>query len=222
MATTTQTTEFNPAAHGLRVADEPIRRKPRSPNSRATPKPQYADAVWYSFQHGTPLEISVRVPAAADTVRKLKRAARYLERVHSAQGKKVEVRVQISVEADPDPGKPNHSLVKFLGHEPWLLGRRISMEKGHLGATEAYKLADLPPEGGQHRKRSVSGVRGTHRKTALRPVRRPVVRAVITPHTPQFARSFTDPGERGGCGVFPFVNPRIRGCPGACVTVASL
>ncbi len=224
MATTTQT-DFNPAAHGLRVA-EPIRRKPRSPNSRATAKPKYADAVWFSFQHGEPLEVSVRPTAALDTVRQLKQAARYLERINSTGGKKTEVRVQTSIEPEMEPvigedgqvvlddhGKPvlqpavpARSLVKFLGHEPFLLGRRVSMEKAKLAEEAerprsldtddtgrpdlrqvAHKTAAEVAGPGQHRRRTVSGTRGQHRKTALRPVWRPVVRAVITPHTPQFS-----------------------------------
>jgi hypothetical protein len=118
--------------------------------------------VWYSFNQGQPLEVSVPVRAAEDTVRQLKRAARYLERTH---GK--EVRVQIAVEPDTSPEKKNHSLVKFLGHEPWLLGRRIAKEAAQApeGATES-----APAAKGAHRRRTVAGTRSTsHRaKASLR------------------------------------------------------
>ena len=87
--------EFNPEAHGLRVAGTPITRKPRTPSAKSAPKPKYADAVWFSFTEGKPLEVSVPVARVEDTIRQLKQAARYLDRTH---GPKTEVRVQISVE----------------------------------------------------------------------------------------------------------------------------
>jgi hypothetical protein len=140
------------------------------------------------------------VRSVEDTVRNLKTAARYLERTHSSPGHKVEVRVQISVEPELEavvkvkngkpvldadgnpememvPVKPAKSLVKFLGHEPWILGRRVSMVQAQAGEpAEPVQLAEH-----KHRKRTVAG----HRKTALR---RAVVRPVITPHEPQFCR----------------------------------
>jgi hypothetical protein len=140
--------------------------------------------------------VSVPVRSVEDTVRNLKTAARYLERTHSSPGHKVEVRVQISVEPELEPVlkdgetvhdehgqivmqpvRPAKSLVKFLGHEPWILGRRVSMVQAQAGEpAEPVQLA-----GHKHRKRTVAG----HRKTALR---RAVVRPVITPHEPQFCR----------------------------------
>jgi len=155
--------QFEPASAGFRVADGPIARKPRRPSSKQAPKPEYASAVWYSFEHAHPLEVSVPVRAVEDTVRKLKRAARYLERVQTTRDSKVEVRVQIGVEPDPDPAKPKHSLVKFLGHEPWLLGRRI--------AKEAAAPAAPAPAGARHR-RTTAATRssaGAHRQKASLP-----------------------------------------------------
>lgn len=189
-------TSFDPAKAGFRVAG-PIRRKPRTPSTKAAPKPQYADAVWYSFQQGTPLEAKVRTGAVEDTVRRLKRAARYLERTH-----KVEVRVQISVEPVTEqakdaegnllfeggepvmvPVKPARSLVKFLGHEPYMLGRRISQARAQelagsgvvvaeqevtvnstdlLGRPNDVTVTDRP----KHR-RTVAGTRAQHAKSAL-------------------------------------------------------
>ena len=96
--------EFNPEAHGLRVAGTPITRKPRTPSSKSAPKPKYADAVWFSFTEGKPLEVSVPVARVEDTIRQLKQAARYLDRSHKP---KAEVRVQISVEPELDTdGQP--------------------------------------------------------------------------------------------------------------------
>jgi len=133
-------TTFDPAKAGFRVAETPITRKPRTPSAKPGPKPKYADEVWFSYENGHALEAVVSPRSAADTVRRLKAAARYLER-----NKGVEVRVQISVEpemadgpADGD-GKPTKvptgkSVVKFLGHEPWALGRRVAKlasENGH-------------------------------------------------------------------------------------------
>jgi hypothetical protein len=187
-------TGFDPVSAGFRVAT-PIRRRKRRPSSRATPKPQYADAVLYSFQQGTPLEVSVRTSAVEDTVRKLKRAARYQERTTGR-----EVRVQISVEpvmvqatgangqpevdGKGDPvmvlAKPAKSTVKFLGHEPWMLGRRISKARAEeLGAAEpdAPAPAAVP---GQHR-RTVAETRPRHARTALHHA---MVRAVITTDRP--------------------------------------
>jgi hypothetical protein len=136
--------------------------------------------VWFSFKNGHPLEVTVPVRAVADTIRKLKTAARFLERTEQA-----EVRVQISVEEVADePGKARHSVVKFLGHEPWLLGRRVSKveadarEAGREAAEDVIAArADQP----RHR-RTTAGTRGSHaRRSALRD---PVVRAVITRSQP--------------------------------------
>lgn len=167
------TQTFDPVAAGFRVADEPIKRRPRTPSSRAVPKPKYADAVWYSFQNSHPLEVTVPVKMAEDTVRQLKRAARYLERTHPGN----EVRVQISIEPmlgeNNEPVKPPKSVVKFLGHAPWLLGRRIAKE----AAEQAQEAAKPAAKGGQHRRRTVAATRATARKASLRGA---LVRAVIT------------------------------------------
>jgi hypothetical protein len=203
-------TEFKPEAHGLRVASTPITRKPRRPSTKPAPKPQYADAVWYSFTKSTPeqpvpLEVSVRVASVEDTIRKLKTAARYLERTHSKPGRKVEVRVQISVEpelgTDGQPVKPAKSLVKFLGHEPFMLGRRVSKERV-MGVQEEAALDQVPA---RHRKRTVAGTRGGHRRTALP---RAVAGSVITPDEPQFSRR----GRTGARRVSGLVYPRVPGC----------
>lgn len=125
------------------MSAEPIRRRARRPSSKAAPKPQYADAVWFSFTNGHPLEITVPTRSVEETIRKLKAAARYLERIRSADEPKVEVRVQIGVEPELETkevdGKKvqvptKRSVVKFLGHEPWVLGRRVAKlaaENGH-------------------------------------------------------------------------------------------
>lgn len=171
MATALET--FDPATEGLRVSKDPIRRKQRRPSSKPAPRPNYANAVWYSFQHDHPLEAIVPVRAVEDTVRALKRAARYLERTESKPGSKVEVRVQISVEPlDDEPGKPRRSVVKFLGHKPWMLGRRVSKED--------LSAEPEAPARARHR-RTTAGTREGYRQTALC---RPVVRAVITPLRP--------------------------------------
>src|SRR5690242_11620206 len=86
---------FDPAKAGFRVSDEPIGRKPRRATNTAQPRPQYADAVEFSFLQGRPLEVTVPLRSVADTMRALKRAARYLDR---NRGTGPEVRVQISVE----------------------------------------------------------------------------------------------------------------------------
>jgi len=177
------TQTFDPAKAGFRVADTPITRKPRRPSTRAVKRPQYADAVWFSFNQGHALEVTVPVRAVADTIRKLKTAARFLERTEQA-----EVRVQISVEeVDDEPGKARHSLVKFLGHEPWLLGRRVSKveaearEAGQQAAEDVIAARTDQPARPRHR-RTTAGTRGSHaRRTALRD---PVVRAVITRSQP--------------------------------------
>ena len=224
--------EFNPAAHGLRVASTPITRKPRTPSSKSAPKPKYADAVWFSFQQAEPLELEVRLASVEDTIRKLKQAARYLDRTH---GPKTEVRVQISVEPVLEPllkdgeivygddgkivmvpVKPAKSVVKFLGHAPYLLGRRVSMaaatggpapdEDGRpdLRHVAKQEYPELAP--GQHRKRTVAGTSGGHRKSALR---RAVVRAVITAEAPSFPLMWRARGLR----VFPPCTPLISGVP---------
>lgn len=201
MAQTLET--FDPAKAGFRVAEGPIARKPRRPSTRPAPKPKYADAVWYSFTNEHPLEVTVPVRAVEDTVRQLKRAARYLERTH---GK--EVRVQIGVEPVVEPkvvdGKPvvdrgepvmvpvhpAKSLVKFLGHEPWLLGRRIAKE----AATPAESPAQPPPSVAKHR-RTTAGTRssaGQHRAQASLPDA--LVWAVITSRQPSFPVSTRERG----------------------------
>ena len=228
--------EFNPAAHGLRVAGTPITRKPRTPSSKSAPKPKYADAVWFSFQQAEPLELEVRLASVEDTIRKLKQAARYLDRTH---GPKTEVRVQISVEPVLEPllkdgeivygddgkivmvpVKPAKSVVKFLGHAPYLLGRRVSMaaatggpapdEDGRpdLRHVAKQEYPELAP--GQHRKRTVAGP--AHRKSALR---RAVVRAVITPE----ALSFPPVGEPRASVFSRLVHPWFPGCQAGCRTV---
>ena len=191
--------EFIPEAHGLRVTT-PLTRKPRSPSAKQAPKPKYADAVWFSFTEGKPLEVSVPVARVEDTIRQLKQASRYLDRTHKP---KTEVRVQISVEPELDtdgqPVKPAKSLVKFLGHEPFLLGRRIAKERLDSGPD-----AVAVPSGGSHRRRTVAGAR--HAKTALRCA---VVRAVITPEAPSFPLMRRIRGLR----VFPPCTPLISGVP---------
>lgn len=183
-------TGFDPEAAGFRVAT-PIRRRKRRASTKPAPKPQYADAVLYSFQNGTPLEVSVRTSAVEDTVRRLKRAARYQERTTG-----FEVRVQISVEAYTDEDiaadqkLKNKSRVKFLGHEPWLLGRRISKARAEeLGATEPEAPAPAPA---RHR-RTVAGTRARHAKTALQHA---MVWPVITAGEPPYRQG-------GGFVVFP-------------------
>jgi hypothetical protein len=187
-----QTNTFDPVAAGFRVASGPIERKPRRPSSKPQPKPQYADSVWWSFLNNKPLEVSVPLRSVEDTVRKLKRAARYLERTKSTASKKVEVRVQIGVE--PDPDKPKNSVVKFLGHEPWALGRRIAkmesdareagQEAGEQAAAEV--LADRVPAQGPRHRRTTAATRATagrHSKASLRDA---LVWAVISPQRPSF------------------------------------
>lgn len=193
-------TGFDPVAAGFRVA-EPIKRRKRRPSSRTAPKPQYADAVLYSFKNGQPLEVSVRTSAVEDTVRRLKRAARYQERTTGE-----EVRVQISVEAytdaelAEDPKLRNKSRVKFLGHSPYMLGRRISKARAEeLGATEPEAPAPAPA---RHR-RTVAARRPQHARTALRHA---MVRAVITAGAPP-----SDPGR--GFVVFTGQKP-LRRCHG--------
>jgi hypothetical protein len=137
-------TTFDPQAAGLRVAATPITRKPRTPSAKPGPKPKYADAVWFSFTKGHALEAVVAPRSVQETIRKLKAAARYLERTHSTDDSKVEVRVQISVEPElggEDGRTPTgKSVVKFLGHEPWALGRRVAKlatENGHAAEPAA-------------------------------------------------------------------------------------
>lgn len=190
-------TGFNPAAAGFRVSEGPIRRKARTPSTKPQPKPRYADAVWYSFDQDHPLEAVVPTRSVEDTVRALKRAARYLERTNG-----VEVRVQIGVEPVLDaetgePAKPAKSTVKFLGHKPWLLGRRISKtvaEAREAGAQAAEDIiAARAP--GAHRRRTTASTRGQHARASLP---QPVVRAVITRPRPPY------PPARGGAGVVVF------------------
>lgn len=183
--------QFDPVSAGFRVSEGPIQRKARRASTRAVPKPQYADAVWYSFEHEHPLEVSVPVRAVEDTVRKLKRAARYLERTQSTKGSKVEVRVQIGVE--PDPANPKHSLVKFLGHEPWLLGRRVAKAAAEAG-DEAREVP--APRQARHRRTTAATRQPAHARKAS--LRRSLVRPVITQATTPLSRS--QPGE----GLPPF------------------
>lgn len=187
------TEAFDPVKAGFRVATGPIERKPRTPSTKPQPKPQYADSVWWSFSNDQPLEVSVPVRSVEDTVRKLKRAARYLERTRSTASKKVEVRVQIGVE--PDPDKPKNSMVKFLGHEPWPLGRRIAkmesdareagQEAGEQAAADA--LARVPEQGARHR-RTTAGTRATtgSGRRSRASLRDALVWPVISPQRPQF------------------------------------
>lgn len=181
------TQTFDPVPAGFRLSDESIKRKPRRASDKPQPKPKYADSVWWSFNNDRPLEVEVPTRSVEDTVRALKRAARYLERT-----KKVEVRVQIGVEPMLDeakePVKPAKSVVKFLGHKPWMLGRRI--------AKEAVEEARPPAPGrpaGQHR-RTTAATRAQHAKASLHHA---MVRAVITRARPP---SRVERG--GGLGVF--------------------
>lgn len=192
-------TTFNPEAAGFRVATTPIVRKPRTPSPRPQPKPQYTDSVWWSFEHGQPLEVEVSTRAVEDTVRKLKRAARYLDRT-----RKPEVRVQISVEPVLDPVtkelvKPAKSVVKFLGHAPWALGRRVAkMEAdaraaGQEAGEQAAEDAKAPVPAPRHR-RTTAGTRSTaaHRRKASLPGA--LVWAVISPQQPSFPVSTRERG----------------------------
>lgn len=167
------TQTFDPAQHGFRVADEPIKRKQRTPSTKPVPKPKYADSVYWSFDNGRPLEAVVPTRSVEDTVRALKRAARYLERTH-----KVEVRVQVGVEPvldeDGQPVKPAKSTVKFLGHAPWLLGRRIGKESAMV---EPDVPEPTPAPAAPRHRRTTAATRGQHAKASLH---RPMVRAVIT------------------------------------------
>lgn len=196
------TQTYDPVAAGFRVASGPIARKPRTPSSRPQPKPQYADSVWWSFSNDQPLEVSVPVRSVEDTVRKLKRAARYLERTKSTASKKVEVRVQIGVE--PDPDKPKNSTVKFLGHGPWALGRRIAKieadareagtEAGEQAA--AHVLADQVPSQAPRHRRTTAGTRAVpapgRRSRASLPDA--LVWAVISQQQPSFPVSTRERG----------------------------
>lgn len=187
---------FDPAAAGLRVADGPIKRRARRPSSKKVPRPQYADAVWYSFSNGSPLEAVVPVRAVEDTIRKLKAAARFLERTEGA-----EVRVQIGVEASKED--PKQSVVKFLGHEPWLLGRRVAK------AAADSDVAQIPPprQGDAPRpRRSTAATRGQHTRQAS--LRASLVRAVITSLRPLHPVNMRGEGSQCFTWVFP---PRIAG-----------
>ncbi len=203
-------TGFNPEAAGFRVAT-PIKRRKRRASSRATPKPQYADAVLYSFRNSTPLEVSVRTSAVEDTIRRLKRAARYQERTTGE-----EVRVQISVEEftpeelEADAKLRNKSRVKFLGHAPYMLGRRISKAKAEELGAEPEAPAPVVPVA-KHR-RTVAAGRGQHaaRKTALRHA---VVWAVITAGNPRspWVRGLPFLLVKGACEVVtePIDSPHL-------------
>jgi len=198
------TQTFDPKAAGFRVATEPIRRKARTPSSRQQPRPQYADAVWYSFSHGDPLEVEVPVRAVEDTIRKLKAAARYLERT---EGK--EVRVQAAAEPllDPatnEPVRPAKSVVKFLGHEPWVLGRRVAKVENEARAAGAQAAEDVIAARPPKHRRTVAGHRQpAHRRASLRGA---LVGSVITPlRSPS---SEVDTGVSAFCGSLP--------CPPAC------
>lgn len=211
-----QTQTFDPARAGFRVASGPITRKPRRPSDKPAPRPQYANAVWWSFTHGEPLEVTVSTRAVEDTVRALKRAARYLERTESTQGKKAEVRVQISVEqmvdaATGELAKPAKSVVKFLGHEPFLLGRRIAKVEAdarEAGAEAGEQMAAdvLAARRPKHR-RTVAGTRATVKAS----LPDPVVRAVITRRSPCF------PERTGSRGFVVF--PGQRATPGKSLDV---
>ena len=181
MADTLET--FDPVAAGFRVSEGPIARKPRRPSSKPQPKPQYAESVWWSFTNGSPLEVSVPLRSVEDTVRKLKRAARYLERTKSTQAKPVEVRVQIGVE--PDPEKPKNSTVKFLGHEPWALGRRVAKLEAEASPAPEQPVALVPEQAPKHR-RTTAGTRpvGTGRRRSKASLPAALVWAVITPQRP--------------------------------------
>lgn len=169
------TQTFDPARAGLRIAETPIARKPRRPSTRKIPRPRYANAVWYSFQQGHALEATVPVRAVDDTIRQLKTAARYLDRTE-----KPEVRVQISVEPELDAdGKPTkRSVVKFLGHEPFLLGRRVSK----VAAEDTGKPAE--PQAGPRHRRTVAGTRQSAHARSKASLPRPVVGSVITSPQP--------------------------------------
>lgn len=202
------TETFDPALAGFRVASTPITRKPRTPSSKPVPRPQYADAVWYSFTHDHPLEVEVPVRAAEDTIRKLKQAARYLERTESTASKKVEVRVQISVEPlleDGQPVKPAKSVVKFLGHRPWELGRRVSKLAAEQAAAEPAPEVPAPrPEPARKHRRTVAGTReGAHRRRSA--LRGALVGSVITRQQPSFP-VFT---PVRGLLCFPLVFPML-------------
>lgn len=202
-------TNYDPVKAGFRVAD-PIKRKPRSAPSKPQPKPRYADSVWWSFSEGQPLEVTVPTRSVDDTVRLLKRSARYLER-----HRKVEVRVQISVEPvlDPEtnePVKPAKSVVKFLGHKPWLLGRRIAKEASEapeVPQPPAPAPVPAPREAGQHRRR-VAGTRPgpAHAKSALH---RALVGSVITPTRPPCPPAGWMWGSRSFCVVHMRTQTRV-------------
>lgn len=198
-------TEFNPEAHGMRVTT-PIERKQRTPSSRTAPKPKYANAVWWSFQNGKPLEVEVRVAVVADTVRALKQAARYLERTHKDDEVRVQISVEPAMEADGDKlvPKKGYSLVKFLGHEPFLLGRRIAKVALDTAAAEP----EAPAKPASHRRRTPSATRASHRRTALR---RALARPVITPRSPRIARVSAEFPGTGAVAFLSVVHPWNRG-----------
>ena len=193
---------------GIRRSEGPITRKQRSAPSKPQPRPQYANAVEFSFREGSPLEVTVPTRSVADTVRALKRAARHLDR---NRGTGPEVRVQISVEpvmvqqksdgvpvvdANGEPvmveARPRRSVVKFLGHQPYMLGRRISKAQAEARSAGAEAAADVlaarRPGTGQHRRRAAV----THAKASLRAA---LVRAVITRLRPWFPVSYLEPGS---------------------------
>jgi hypothetical protein len=195
-------TTFNPEAAGFRLAG-PITRKPRTPSSKPQPKPQYADAVLYSYEHKHPLEAEVPVRSVEDTVRKLKAAARYLER-HDTKGR--EFRVQVSVEPvlgeDKQPVKPARSTVKFLGHAPWVLGRRVAKveaEAREAGAEAGEQAAEdaVAARQPKHR-RTVAGHRPASHRRPKASLHGTLVGSVITATEPPLSHR----QGRGGFGVF--------------------
>lgn len=180
-------TKFDPEAAGFRIAAAPITRKPRTPSSKPAPKPQYADAVLYSYEHEHPLEVEVPVRSVEDTIRKLKAAARYLER-HDAKHR--EFRVQVGVEPvlddDGQPVKPARSTVKFLGHKPWVLGRRVAKVAAEEAAAEPAPREAVPAPrapAGQHR-RTVAGRRQPAHRRVKASLQRALVGSVITATEP--------------------------------------
>lgn len=121
----------------IQPADPPVtRRKP--PAVRKDPKPQYADAVWHSFTTGEWLSVSHQPADPADgyaeVKRKLNKAARWCERHHDA-----EVRVEVppaGVLRETEPGHEDHVIIRFRGHPPKMLGRRLTRARQESGQDE--------------------------------------------------------------------------------------